>query len=99
MRELPALGIRHFTGIETYAFSRCTNLRYVNIPGGVASIEEYTFSGCISLQSITIPDGITRIEDKAFFRCESLKTVYLSRKTRIGKTAFKQAPAEFFYTD
>ena len=43
------------TSIGYEAFSGCTGLTSVTIPGSVTSIGERAFSGCSSLESITIP--------------------------------------------
>jgi hypothetical protein len=43
--------------IGTYAFSGCTGLAGVTIPGSVTSIGEYAFSACTDLTSVTFETG------------------------------------------
>ena len=61
--------------IDSYMFSKCSNLESINIPGSVKTINEYAFSGCSKLQSITLQEGIITIKDKAFSGCESLQSI------------------------
>ena len=46
------IGSLPVTAIGSGAFSNCTNLLMVTIPGGVASIEGSAFSGCAQLKSV-----------------------------------------------
>jgi len=64
------------TVIGTYAFSKCSNLVYVEIPSGVSTIEYFAFQDCTALERISIPLSMSSIGLSAFDRCESLKDVY-----------------------
>lgn len=64
------------TVIGTYAFSKCSNLVYVEIPSGVSTIEYFAFQDCTALERISIPLSMSSISLSAFDRCESLKDVY-----------------------
>ena len=64
------------TSIGDVAFSGCTNLTSVTIPGSVTSIGWNAFYGCTNLTSVTIPDSVTSIGDSAFSNCTSLRNVW-----------------------
>ena len=49
------------TKIWYYAFSHCSGLTSVTIPGSVTIVDDYAFVGCSGLTSMPIPDGVTRI--------------------------------------
>ena len=49
------------TGIGNYAFSGCTNLISVTIPGNVTSIGKRAFGGCKALEELTIPEGVKKL--------------------------------------
>ena len=63
------------TSIGAIAFSNCTSLTSVVIPGGVTSICEGAFAGCLSLSSVIIPGSVTSIEGGAFLVCKALTSV------------------------
>ncbi|MCD8314109.1 MAG: leucine-rich repeat domain-containing protein, partial [Firmicutes bacterium] len=62
-------------GIAKSAFSNCTNLTGITIPGSVMSISESAFFGCSNLTSATIGNGVTEILREAFESCTSLAYV------------------------
>ena len=73
------------------AFSFCSRLTSVNIPGNVTSIGEYAFyySG---LATLTISNGLTTIGPLAFADCTSLTTVTIPGSvTNIGDSAFSDS--------
>ena len=75
--------------IGNYAFSNCSSLSSITIPGGVTSIGSNAFRSCSSLSSITIPGGVTSIESGAFNNCSSLSSITIpGGVTSIGTTAF-----------
>ena len=81
-------------GIGVYAFSGCSNVKYVKLPETVKSIEHYAFRNCTSLESINIPDSLTSIGGLAFSACTSLKSVSLPATMRsIDARAFNGCTA------
>jgi hypothetical protein len=63
------------TSIGATAFSECTNLTSVTIPGSVRNIGDYAFYDCTSLTSITIPASVTNIGAVPFENCASLTAI------------------------
>ena len=55
------------------AFSGCTSLTQVNIPGSVTTLSE-AFQGCTSLTHVDIPEGVTTLRG-TFIDCTSLTHV------------------------
>ena len=77
------------TSIGGGAFSACTSLTDVEIPGSVTQIEESAFSGCTGLTSVALEKGVKVIGHDAFFDCTSLSNVELPEGlTEIGDSAF-----------
>ncbi len=79
--ELPAVlaipaGIdgKPVTAIGASAFSGCSVLESVTIPGCVTSIGGGAFSGCSALESVTIPAAAASIGGSAFSGCPLLAT-------------------------
>ncbi len=71
------------------AFSGCTNLSNITLPGSITSIESSTFSNCKSLTSIIIPSSVTSIGSSAFYGCEALRSVTFSPNIEsLGSSAF-----------
>ncbi|MBQ7847749.1 MAG: leucine-rich repeat protein, partial [Clostridia bacterium] len=65
--------------IGSGAFSRCVNLKEVNLGDtNVYSIGQSAFSGCTSLVSIELPDRTREVGASCFDGCTSLKEVKLS---------------------
>ena len=74
--------------IGSSAFSGCSGLISVTIPGSVTSIESSAFSGCTGLTSITIPESVTSISGYAFDNCTGLASVTITDRRSIAKDAF-----------
>ena len=58
------------------AFSYCSSLQSVALPGSVTSIGEFAFARCSSLSSITIPNSVTSIGGFVFMDCSGLTSIY-----------------------
>ena len=77
------------TTISHSAFSDCTALTSITIPGSVTRIGTFAFNKCTALRSITIPEGVTTIDDYTFYNCNMLRNVTIPEGvTTIGKNAF-----------
>ena len=61
-----------------YVFSKCENLKTVNIGDKVTIIPQYAFLGCSGLTTITIPENVIEIGKKAFGTCTNLETVFFN---------------------
>ena len=77
------------TSIGENAFSLCSQLNKLTIPGTVETIGGSAFYGCSSLKSIAIPYGVNEIRESAFSGCSSLSSVAIPGTVRdIGWNAF-----------
>ena len=77
------------TSIGESAFSNCTGLTSITIPGSVTSIGESAFSNCTGLTSITIPGSVTSIGESAFNSCTGLTSITIPNSvTSIYKFTF-----------
>lgn len=76
------------TYIDDYAFDKCHNLTYVNLPR-VTSIGRYAFYNCKSLEPIYLPGKLKNIGESAFEGCSSLTEVSIPQAvTEIPYCAF-----------
>ena len=79
------------TRIDPFAFSGCTQLTGITIPGTITEIGNGAFYECVSLSSVTIPDSVKIIDDSAFSGCTGLGTVKLGNNLeKIGDFAFSK---------
>jgi hypothetical protein len=78
------------TNIEYSAFSYCSSLSSVYIPGSVKSIGYAAFSYCYNLAQVNLSDSVvTNIDSYAFSYCRSLKTISIPDSvTDVGYGAF-----------
>ena len=77
------------TSIGANAFSWCTSLKEVTIPGSVKSIGNNAFDNCSSITTLTIPEGVTSIEFSAFCMCVNITTITIPGTVGIvGDNAF-----------
>jgi len=84
--------------IGAFAFSGCTGLTSVTIPGSITRIGLGTFSGCTGLTSMTIPGSITRIDSGTFLGCTGLINVTIPNSvTSIGGGNILGIPLGAFY--
>ena len=76
------IGDRYVTIIDSYAFSRYSNLKSIDLTEAkhLNRINESAFEYCYGLGSMTVPEWIERISDFAFFCCTSLKTLNLQAR-------------------
>ena len=80
------------TEIGSGAFSRCSSLIEVKLPGTVEVIGEEAFYGCSSLRGeFPLPDSLKRIERRAFDGCSKLESIQFPASSSlevIGNNAF-----------
>lgn len=76
------------TSIDTYAFLRCRNLRYVKGLVNLQSIGERAFDGCTSLTSLPINNPTPpTLSSKVFTSCDSLSIYVPDESVEAYKTA------------
>jgi hypothetical protein len=77
------------TTIGAGAFSGCTSLTSVVIPGSVTVIGLWAFSTCTNLTNATIASGVKVISDSAFSSCRSLTSIAIPNSvTGMGDDVF-----------
>ena len=69
------------------AFSNCTALQEVTLPGDMKVIGGSAFFGCAALTKVNLSQ-VTWINLNAFWECTSLETLALDNVTAIGQEAF-----------
>ena len=68
------------TVIGSHAFSVCSELRSLTIPGTVADLQECAVSYCPKLESLTIKDGsLKNLDYMDIYSCRNLKTLSLPK--------------------
>ncbi|GAA0744998.1 leucine-rich repeat protein [Clostridium oceanicum] len=83
------IGGKEVTSIENEAFTDCSSLESIEIPGSIKSIGKDAFYNCDNLTSATISEGVENINDTAFYKCSALKSVIIPKSVkRIGDHAF-----------
>ncbi len=81
------------TDIGPKAFSGCSTLQNITIPGTVTNIGDSAFYQCNNLTSLAIPGSVTAIGARAFGDCFRLKGVTLGPSiVRIGEEPFSFCP-------
>lgn len=76
------------TSIGDYAFSSCTQLEELTLPGTLTQIGKNAFTGC-SIKTLTLPDSVESIGSSAFSYCDNLTDLTLSSNLKtIGESAF-----------
>lgn len=63
--------------IESYAFSFCSSIETVLLPGSLKKIGHCAFDSCAKLRYVEINDGIRDLDDFIFGECKELTDVYL----------------------
>ena len=74
--------------INYSAFSSCSKLEKINLPGSLKEIENFAFADCEALEEIDIPE-LDKLGQQAFSGCGSLKSIKIFADV-IGAYAFKE---------
>ncbi len=74
------------TTIDSYAFSNCTSLTYINLPISLTTISNAAFFNCTRLASINLPTSLTNIGINIFQGCTSLTSVTVYESNANFKT-------------
>ena len=75
--------------IGEYAFSKCKNLKRIEIPEGVEAIGENAFNGCKNLKKVKLPNSLKVIEKDAFKDCKNLENINIPKSVeKLSKLAF-----------
>ncbi len=81
-------------GISAGAFSNCTALASVAIPGTMKEIGNRTFADCTGLRNVAIPDSVESIGGGAFYGCSNLTSVAIPDSVEsMGDGAFGKCPS------
>jgi hypothetical protein len=84
----------NLTTIGINAFSGCTQLTSINLPGKIDFIGSSAFQGCTSLKSINIPPSISIINENTFSGCTSLINITMLPNVKtINPYAFQNCEA------
>jgi hypothetical protein len=78
IKEVVEADLTGVTSIGNAAFSYCSGLTTITIPGSVTSIGISAFFGCTSLTTITIPDSVTSIGGYVFNYCSGLTSFHIN---------------------
>lgn len=79
------------TSLESYAFSSCANLKYVNIRSGSKfTVPSNCFSGCKSIVKVVIGENVDYISDSAFNQCAAIQEIisYAVTPPYMGNSVF-----------
>ena len=77
------------TLIQNWAFSRCADLKSVDMGKSVTEIGSGAFERCTGLTEMNLPDSVAKIADGAFSGCERLTSVKLPYVISMGGRAFE----------
>ncbi len=66
--------------IGDYAFSNCSDVRYVSLGSNLEYIGKGAFSACRNLQVINFPTSLKEIDASAFEDCSNLTTININAK-------------------
>ena len=69
--------------ISDNAFSDCTELESITIPGSTKEIGNYAFCGCTNLKSVIIENGVEEIGKWAFSDCPNLESIAIPGSVKI----------------
>lgn len=80
------------TSIGSSAFSRCKQLKHIDLPTGLKIIGEYAFT-YTGLESVELTAGIECIGEEAFSDCDNLVQVDLpDHEIEVGSSVFENCP-------
>ena len=79
----------YVTEIAAYAFSGCTEITALVIPGSVKTVGIGAFMGCTGLSSLTVSEGVEVIGTRAFENTAVSEVVIPDSTLAIGLGAFK----------
>ena len=89
------------TELGKFTFSKCRNLRRIELPDGLTTIGKGAFDACSNLQYINIPETVTNLGEQAFTNCTKLKTITIpkgissfGKRTFLGCTALRTLTLE-----
>ncbi len=54
------------TGISSYAFAQCFNLKEISLPSTLYNIADHAFYNCEKLKNVSIPSSVLKIGEQAF---------------------------------
>ena len=75
--------------IDYAAFTGCTRLGKIRIPGNIETLSAYAFSDCTGLERVSLVNGLAAIGDFAFQDCGELSEITPPASLRtIGEKAF-----------
>ena len=75
--------------IGNYAFSSCTELKYIKLSENIEIVNDCLFRECSNLTEIVIPDNVKSIKTWVFYKCTNLeKVTFGDNLTSIGLVAF-----------
>ena len=80
--------------VSERAFSKCDNLKYVELPNTLERIDDYAFYDCNGLTTVNLGNSITAIGNHSFQNCYGLTSVIFPNSVEfIGREAFEHCMA------
>ena len=81
--EIPSqVGDYTVTEINSSAFSDCSGITSVSIPGSVKRIGGGAFFGCSALETVSLSEGLETIGYDAFYQCSALTEIVIPNSVR-----------------
>ena len=76
------------------AFSSCSALTHVDLPGTLTTISNYAFSRCSALTELVIPEGVTALGEKAFYYSGIQRLILPESVTSIDASIVDDCPED-----